>query len=194
MAAIILLPACKNNPSRDGGNFRGFYPDTSITWAGQATGEDMRFVRSLEREFSLPALTTGAQNAEVRLWQLESAFDPKTVYIFRKLSSDSCELRTIKYARAGTNRLVSDDIMLMDGAVFDSLQFDRYRLMPSQSDMPDGDSYGCMDGGSVLIELADAKSYALRWYRCPRMHEASDSTFLLAAELIAFFEALEARR
>jgi hypothetical protein len=84
--------------------------------------------------------------------------------------------------------------MLIDGTVFDSLQFERYRLMPSQSDMPNGDSFGCMDGGSVLIELADTQSYTLKWYRCPRMHKASDSTFLLAAELIAFFEALEARR
>jgi hypothetical protein len=194
MAAIILLPACKNNPSRDGGNFRAFYPDTSRTWAGQATGEDLRFVRILKREFGLPALTTGAQNSEIRVWRLESAFEPQTVHILRKLSSDSCELRTIKYARAGTDRLVSDNIMLIDGTVFDSLQFERYRLMPSQSDMPNGDSFGCMDGGSVLIELADTQSYTLKWYRCPRMHKASDSTFLLAAELIAFFEALEARR
>jgi hypothetical protein len=194
ITAIILLPSCQNKPSRDAGNFRAVYPDTSITWAGQATGEDMRFVRMLEAEFGLPALITGTQNAEIRLWRLESAFDHQTIHILRKLSSDICELRTIKYARAGTDRLVSADIMLMDGAVFDSLQFERYRLMPSQSDMPDGDSYGCMDGGSVLIELADTQSYALKWYRCPRMHEASDSTFLLAAELIDFFDALEAKR
>lgn len=191
---IIFLPSCKNRPSLNTTNFKAIYPDTSSKWVGEATKEDMKYARALESKFNLSTLTAGAPNTEIRIWQFKSAFDPQTLHILMKLKSDSCEFRTIKYGSAGNNRLLSDHTILVNGAVFDRINLESYWLMPSQSDMPDGDRYGCMDGSSVLLELADIKTYAIKWYRCPAMHKSADNAFEMVSDMMANFHTLETRQ
>ena len=61
--------------------------------------------------------------------------------------------------------------------------FDNYWRLASQSDLPNGDAYGCMDGQDLFIELANASKYRFMWYRCPDINEKKDSIFFQVTEL-----------
>jgi len=47
-----------------------------------------------------------------------------------------------------------------------------------------------MDGGDVLVELANSAKYRFMWYRCPGIKKDKDSVFLLASQLANRLDAL----
>jgi hypothetical protein len=180
---ICLLTSCGSQSVDHDTSFKANYPDTSKTWAGRETRQAFHFTREIESKFQLPTLTTGINNTEIRIWILSGSNDPQSLNILRQPSSDKWSLRTIEFYQTKSDSITTDYTRLIRASYIDSLGLDRYWNMPSQSDLTDGDKYGCMDGSNVLIELANSKTYKLKWYRCPYINKSKDSVFLLANEL-----------
>lgn len=70
------------------------------------------------------------------------------------------------------------------------LNIDKFWTLNSQSEMYNGDSFGCMDGNTVLLELSDASTYKYILFRCPEIHAARDSAFYNVAKLSGDLSAL----
>jgi hypothetical protein len=60
---------------------------------------------------------------------------------------------------------------------FNFLRTEQIWLLPSQSEMINGDSYGCTDGYSLLVELSNKSKYKFLSYVCPDFHISKDTTF-----------------
>lgn len=180
---ICVLTSCGSQSTDVAKIFKVNFPDTSRTWAGSETKQDLHFTRNIERRFQLAGLTMGINNTEIRIWQLSSSFDPQSLNILRQLSTNKWSLRTILFDRTKPDSVIADITKPIPAGSVDSLRLDRYWNMQSQSDLKDGDKYGCTDGNDVLIELANSKSYELKWYCCPDINKSKDSVFLLASEL-----------
>ncbi|MFZ1801047.1 MAG: hypothetical protein WAU24_14360, partial [Chitinophagaceae bacterium] len=175
-------------------SFQTNFPDTSKTWAGRETKQDINFTRNLENKIKLSTLSNGINNTEIRIWRLSGSYDPQYLNILRQSSTNNWSLRTIVYYRTKSDSIISDFTIPIRASYLDSLRLDRYWNMPSQSDLTDGDKYGCMDGSNVLIELANSKTYNLKWYRCPDINKSRDSVFLLASELTSRLNAIAENR
>jgi hypothetical protein len=180
---ICVLASCGRQSRGHDIKFESIFPDTSKTWAGQVTIGDFHLTRSIERRFYLQTLTYGTKNTELRIWRLSSSYDPQSLNILRKLSADQWSLRTVSFYRSKGDSIIADYTRAIKPAAIYMVNLEKYWTIPSQSDLPKGDSYGCMDGSNLLIELADSERFKLLWYRCPDINKAKDSVFLLAGEL-----------
>ena len=183
LIGICFLASCGSRSVAPIINFQKVFPDTSKSWAGRMTREDVYETRSLENKFHLLTLTNGTKNTEMRIWEFSAAYDPQTLNILQHINSKWWTLRTITFYRAKKDSIVADNNRNIQTDLFDSITLSRYWNMPSQSDLREGDKYGCMDGSDMVIELANAKTYKLKWYCCPGIHKTKDSAFLLASEL-----------
>lgn len=178
-----MLSSCVSQPGEHKTDFKLIFPDTSKSWAGQVTREDFHLTRDLEGKLHLQTLTKGTKTTELRIWNLSGSYDPQSLNILRKSGTDQWSLRTISFYRFKGDSLVADYTRTIHSVAIDVLNLNRYWTMPSQSDLTKGDSYGCMDGSNIVIEMADSLRYKLMWYRCPDINKSKDSVFLLANEL-----------
>ena len=191
---ICVLTSCGSQSVDHSTSFEANFPDTSRTWAGRETRQDIHLTTNIESKVRLPTLSKGINNTEIRIWRLSGSYDPQYLDILRQLSTDNWSLRTIVFYRTKSDSIIADYTKPLRPGSIDSLHLDRYWNMPSQSDLTDGDKYGCMDGSNVLIELANSKTYKLKWYRCPDINKSKDSVFLLASELTSRLDALAKNR
>lgn len=180
---IFVLTSCDSQSGDTVTTFKKSFPDTSKSWAGQVTRQDYHLTRNLEGKFRLPTLINGNNKTEIRIWRLSGSYDPQSLNIFQQSNSDKWSLRTISFYRTKSDSIVEDNTRQIHAGSLEILNLDRYWNMPSQSDLKEGDKYGCMDGDNVLIELANSKTYKLKWYRCPDINKDKDSVFKLANEL-----------
>lgn len=181
---ISLLASCGSQSVEDVNEFRRLLPDTSKTWAGQMTRNDFHLTRNLEKKFHLQTLTNGTKDTELRIWNLSGSYDPQSLNILRQSSTDKWSLRTLSYYRTKSDSVIADYTRPIRSASIDSVNLSRFWAIPSQSDLTKGDSYGCMDGGTLFIELADETKYRFLWYNCPDINKSKDSVFVFATELV----------
>jgi hypothetical protein len=182
--AVIVLTACNTGLDKHVNAFTDSFPDTSKTWAGEVTHDDYRRTRSLEKNLHLSPLTGGAKQYELRMWNLSSSYDPQVVFMLTKNQENLWSLRTLSFYSSKGDSIYADYTRPIRSGTVDSLRLDRYWSLASQSDLKAGDSYGCMDGENVLIELADSTRYRVLWYRCPNINKDKDSVFRLANNLV----------
>ena len=194
MIGICVLTSCGSQSVDRTKSFNANFPDTSKTWAGRETRQDLHFIRNIEGRFQLPTLTTKSNNTEIRIWRLSGSYDTQSLSILHQSTTNKWSLRTITFDRTKFDSIVADYTRPIPADLIDSLRLERYWNMPSQSDLTDGDKYGCMDGSDVLIELANSKSYELKWYRCPDINKSKDSVFLLASELTSTLNAIAEKK
>ena len=60
---------------------------------------------------------------------------------------------------------------------FKDLNIEKMWTIPSQSEMKNGQAFGCNDGHAILIELSDKNRYKYSLYMCPDLQSTKDSTF-----------------
>ena len=147
------------------------------------TKEAYILTRRFETKLGLQTLSNGAASIEIRVWNLSSYYDPQVLFILKNDSSKHWCLRTISFYQNKNDSIYADFTRIIRHGVIDSIGLNRYWTLASQSDLKEGDSFGCMDGSDLFIELADPTKYRFMWYRCPDLHIKKDSTFLLAYEL-----------
>jgi hypothetical protein len=139
--------------------------------------------RRFETRLGLKTLSNGTTTTEIRVWTLSSFYDPKVIFILKNDSSTLWHLRTISFFQNKNDSIYADFTRLIPHSAIDSIKLNRYWILASQSDLKAGDSFGCMDGADLFIELADSTRYRFMWYRCPDINLKRDSAFLLAYEL-----------
>lgn len=179
----FLLTSCGGYPVEHAAKFRHILPDTSKSWAGRMTREEFYLTRNLERKLNLRSLTQGVTNTEVRIWNLSGSYDPQVINVLYRLNNEEWGLRTILFNRSKDDSIYTESRRRINSDRMDTFNFNQYWNLPSQSDLSAGDSYGCIDGGNVFMEIADSTRYRFMWYRCPAINKDKDSVFLLVNEL-----------
>jgi hypothetical protein len=178
LLGLLLIASCGNRSSEPHAEFRRILPDTSKSWAGQMTREAFHQTRNLEEKLNLRSLTSGIKGEEIRIWGLAGFYDPQSLTILSKASREGWNIRLVSFYQIKYDSISSDVTMPIE-----NFPFDDYWNLASQSDLRNCDDYGCVDGGDVFIELANAAKYRFMWYRCPDINESKDSTFYQIIEL-----------
>lgn len=190
LIGIFFLASCDNQSAESTAVFERHIPDTTKSWAGQMTKESYREVKRLEDKLGLYTLSYGVDNIEFRLWNFSSYYDPQVLFILKSDSTNEWNMRTIEFYKSKGDSIYTDYSRKIRQSAVDSLSLNRYWTLPSQSDLKLGDSYGCMDGGDVFVELANSAKYRFMWYRCPDINKHKDSVFLTANDLADRLNAL----
>jgi hypothetical protein len=183
LPGLFYLASCNTQPAEKAVPFQRQIPDTTKTWAGQMTKKSYDKAKGLEGKFGLKTLLDGTKNTELRVWNFSGYYDPQVVFILKNDTVNGWQLRTVSFYQTKGDSIYADYTRLIRDSAVDSLGFDRYWVLVSQSDLKAPDSYGCSDGGDVFVELANSSRYRFMWYRCPDMNKNKDSAFLLANEL-----------
>jgi hypothetical protein len=142
------------------------------------TREAFHQTRKLERELNVSSITNGIKGEEIRIWGLSGFYDPQSLTILSKTDTKGWNVRQLSFYHLKNDSISKDITKLIQ-----SFPLDNYWSLASQSDLANGDDYGCMDGGDVFIEMANASKYRFMWYRCPDINEKKDSTFYQVTEL-----------
>lgn len=187
---FLLLASCRYNHDNAKVEFNSFIPDTSKTWAGRMTRDAYNQTRQFENSLKLQKLVDGTIQDEIRVWHLSDSYDPQVVFIAKADSLNDWTLRTISFYRAKSDSIYADYSRALRQSSIDSFALHKFWRLTSQSDMLNGDSYGCMDGEDLLIELSSKTKYKFMWYRCPEINKGKDTAFLIAAALAKKLDAL----
>jgi hypothetical protein len=183
--AIVLffLASCSDQNETAKVEFSRSIPDTCKTWAGRMTRDAYNETRSFEKTLKLAKLIDGTQRDEIRVWYLSSSYDPQVLFIAKADSSNSWTLRTISFYRTKSDSIYADYSRVLRHSSVDSIHLNTYWQLTSQSELPQGDTYGCVDGEDLFIEMANQRKYRLMWYKCPEINKDKDTVFLTAANL-----------
>jgi len=144
------------------------------------TGEAYRQTRSFEKSLKLENLINGSFQDEIRVWYLQSSHDKNVLFIAKIDSLKKWSLRTISFYKNKSDSIYADYSKTLRHSSADSLNFSKLWKIKSQSDLANGDTYGCMDGEDIFIELSERNKYRFLWYRCPEINKNKDSVFLTA--------------
>ena len=177
-----MLSSCGGQAVSDVKEIQRLMPDTSKTWAGKTTNSEYQNTRNIERKFQLVSLLNGTKGQEFRLWIRAGNYDPQELHILRE-ENGRWQLRQVSYYSSSNDSISSDIVKEVQASFVDSLQLHTLWKMPSQSQMVKGDSYGCMDGSDILLEMANRSKYRFAWYRCPNINKDKDSVFRFVSEL-----------
>jgi hypothetical protein len=178
LLGFLFLASCGNPTSEPQTEFRHILPDTSKSWAGQMTRDAFHQTRTLEGNLNVKSLTNGIKGEEFRVWGLSSFYDPQSLTILSNVDKKVWNIRQVFFYHRNNDSISSDITKPIE-----TFSFDDYWKLASQSDLRNGDNYGCMDGGDIFIEMANAKNYRFMWFRCPDINEKRDSTFFHVVEL-----------
>jgi hypothetical protein len=136
------------------------------------TREAFHQTRKLEGRLNVRSLTSGIKGEEIRIWGLSGFYDPQSLTILSKAPGEGWNIRQVSIYRTSNDSISSDVTKLIV-----NFPFHDYWSLASQSDLKNGDDYGCMDGGDVFIEMANTKKYRFMWYRCPDINEKKIQCF-----------------
>lgn len=175
---LLLFVSCGNRSSKPQTEFRQILPDTSRTWAGRMTREAFHRTKQLELKLNVRSITNGIKGEEIRIWGLSGSYEPQSLTILSKADTQRWNARWVSFYHS-KNDSISNDI----AKSIQNFPFNDYWGLASQSDLVNGDEYGCIDGEDVFIEIANASRYRFMWYRCPDINEKKDSTFHRVTEL-----------
>ena len=178
LLGFLFLASCVNPVSEPKAKFRHILPDTSKSWAGQMTREAFHQTRKLECKLKVRTLAKGIKGEEIRIWELSGSYDPQSLTILSKAGTEGLNIRQVSFYNTKNDSISSDVTKPIENFLFDD-----YWNLASQSDLTNGDNFGCTDGGDVFIEMANDSKYRFMWYRCPDINEKKDSTFYHVIEL-----------
>jgi hypothetical protein len=122
-------------------------------------------------------MSNGTQNIEFRFWDLSSFYNPQTVFLLYNDPSNKWALRVIKYLVSNRDSVISDNSKSVKDTLIQNLNLKQYWQLPSQSELSNGDNFGCVDGNTILLEMSDSIRYKYILFRCPDIHAAKDSAF-----------------
>ncbi|HEX8460529.1 MAG TPA: hypothetical protein VF623_03840 [Segetibacter sp.] len=187
---LFLFAFCRNKHGTGHVEFNRIMPDTSKTWAGRMTQEAFNQTRTFGKTLNLGQLIEGTPQEEIRVWYLSGSYDPQVVFIAKADSFNKWSLRTISFYRTKSDSIYADYSRVLRQSAVDSLNLHKYWQLTSQSDLPKGDTYGCLDGEDIFIEMSNRIKYKSMWYRCPEINKNKDTTFHSAASLVNRLDAL----
>ena len=185
----FFLISCGDPPVSKAHQFQRNLPDTSKSWSGQKTAETFHVTRKFEHEIELFSLIDGPMQTEIRIWNLSASYDPQSLTILQQADSISWLLRRVNFFYKKPDSIVSDLSKKIPAQVIESLRVNRLWDLKSQSDLKNGDSFGCVDGSVKFIEIADFNRYRFSWYNCPFINKDRDSIFF---EVLEFTEKIGA--
>lgn len=176
---VFYWIACSNRPKEENFQISKLLPDSSNSFYAKQFHRDYLDTRRIQNLFTLNDISNGTDKIELRLWNISSTYDPQSIYILKQSKHDEWNLRVINYYRSLKDSITQETNMAFRGGLIDSLNLDKYWALPSQSEIKNGDDYGCMDGNTVLLELSDKRRYKYIVFRCPELHVNKDSAFYL---------------
>lgn len=178
LSTIFFFAACKSTPYSHL-HIEKIIPDSVGSYYAEQFHKDYLLSRKIVDSFKLQNISNGTKNQQVWFWDMSSSYDPQTIYILHRKSSDGWHLKVIKYYAFQKDSITSDVTKTINSNLFDTLNVDRFWKLPSQSQLKNGDKYGCVDGNTVLIEMADSTRYKYIFFRCPDIHADKDTAFYL---------------
>ncbi len=191
---VFFLSSCVINPNETVTEFKKLLPDTTKSWSGRMTRDNFHLTRQLEQKLNLASLLNGTKNQEIRVWNLSGSFDPQVLFILNEDNVDKWTLRTISFNLANGDSITADYTRLVRQDSIDSLNLSHFWGLGSQSDLKGGDSYGCLDGENVFMEIANSSWYRFMWYSCPDLNKHKDSVFFLVSKLVKNLDRLTEER
>jgi hypothetical protein len=187
---VFLVASCSNKRDTTQVQFIRITADTSETWVGRMTREAFYQVRTYGKSLGLEQLNDGTPKEEIRVWYLSVLGDQQVVFIAKEDSLNRWSLRTIIFYRSKSDSIYADYSRELRRSAVDSLSLNSYWELTSQSDLEKGDTYGCVGGEDLFIELSNRVKYKFVWYRCPEINRRKDSAFSLVAALVNRLDAL----
>src|SRR5438270_8470632 len=181
LAVYLLVSYGCHDAARKNGFLR-IIPDTSNSWAGRVTKETYKQTKQLEGKFGLKSLWNGTKGEELRIWDL-SYFGPQVLIILNRAQNFNWRVRTILFYHSRSDSILTTYSTPVPAGRIDSLHVDRFWSLASQSDLKKPDRFGCMEGGVILIEIADSSRYKFMWYRCPWINQHKDSAFFYVRQI-----------
>jgi len=182
--ALLTIASCVNEPASKARHFSTNLPDTSTTWSGRRTRETFLTTRQFEKKLKLNSLQDGTLQTEFRIWNFSGSVDPQGLTILRSTINQNWQLRQLTFNYRNPDSLISDINFTFNLNSSDSLQLDRLWHLNSQSDLKNGDQFGCLDGNIIFIELSDWNRYRFCWYNCPSINRDRNPVFLEVTELL----------
>lgn len=186
---ILFFFSCKERVKQKSVQIRKYIPDSTSGFYAKQFYEDYKRTRKIERSLKLLPTSDGSRQLELRFWNL-SSYDPQSIYILKIFKPNESSLRAIKYHSSPSDSIVSEINMDFILDIKSMLNVDRIWTLTSQSEMINGDSLGCLDGNTILMELSDASRYKYFAFRCPEIHLTKDSAFYYVNKLGAGLRSL----
>jgi hypothetical protein len=160
-------------------------PDTTNNWYAKLF-DYPNYVKETEitKQLNLENLETDTLNSEIRIWTIGSNYNPQTL-ISLKNKNNIWTITKLNYYlnfndaktkvdSVSTRQKIEKTISINE---FNLLKTEQIWQLPSQSEMKNGSSYGCVDGYALLIEMNSKSKYKFSCYICPDLHISKDSTF-----------------
>jgi hypothetical protein len=180
---ILVLTSCADAPVSKAKHFERNLPDTSKTWCGRQTMQTFLVTRQFENKLKLNSLQNGVAGTEFRIWNLSGSLDPQCLTILRS-TNQNWFLRRLKFNYSRPDSLLYDTESAFALTNIDSLDFVKLWHLNSQSDLINGDQFGCTDSNVIFIELSDWSRYRFSWYNCPSINRCKDSVFMRINEML----------
>ena len=160
-------------------------PDTSNNWYAKLY-DFPNYVRKTEiaKQLNLENLETDTSNSEIRIWTIGSNYNPQTLTTLKN-KNNIWTITRLNYYLSFDDKKTKVDSILTSGIIekeislneFNPLETEKIWQLPSQSEMKNGSSFGCMDGYTLLIEMNYKSKYKFSCYVCPDFHVLKDTTF-----------------
>ncbi|MCU0352030.1 MAG: hypothetical protein MUF43_14570 [Flavobacterium sp.] len=142
--------------------------------------------QELTRQLNLDTLENNKTNTEIRIWEIGSNYNPQTLFIIKKKDTIYSIQKIIFYLNYNqVDRQIKIDSIsstrsnekFISQEQFNSLKTENIWHLNSQSQMTNGQNYGCKDGSVLLTELSNDTRYKFLFYLCPYFHIEHDTTF-----------------
>ena len=160
-------------------------PDTTNNWYAKLF-DYPNYVKKTEitKQLNLDNLEADTSNSEIRIWIIGSNYNPQTLTSLKNVNN-GWTISRINYYLSFDNAKAKVDSISTEGKVEKTISMDEFNLLvteqiwqlPSQSEMKNGGSFGCMDGYALLIEINNKLKYKFLCYICPDLHVSKDTTF-----------------
>ena len=190
---VLILTSCGDPPVSKARHFVRNLPDTSTSWSGKRTAETFLLTRQFEKKLKLNSLQDGMLGTEFRIWNFRSSVDPQGLTIIQSTTNKNWQLHKLTFNFRNPDSLISETKLAFKVTSADSLQLNKFWHLNSQSDLKNGDEFGCLDGNVIFIESADWNRYRFSWYNCPFINSDRDSIFQEVNELIHLIDKFSAR-
>ena len=158
-------------------------PDSLGTFYSRQEYNDYKKLKTISAQLKLDSLENDTSSLEIRVWSLSSYFNPQSVRILKKRNGKYLlSLITFYVAPQNWETGKIDSIrpelrVQISSSDIEKLKIDSIWKLPSQSEMSNGDSFGCVDGSDLLLEMSNKVKYKYSFYRCPYILRERDKVF-----------------
>jgi hypothetical protein len=158
-------------------------PDSLKNYYAKVEYDYYKKIKVTSQQLKLVSLEKATSDLEIRVWSLHFNFDPQSICILKK-EGDSYILSSFKFYLGQQNwesgkidSVVKNKQVKLSISDFQNLKLDSIWKLPTQSEMPNGESFGCVDGSDVIIEMSNKSMYKYLFYRCPFILRDRDPIF-----------------